>query len=105
MVGVPEPMIELSRPLALLLLPILGAFLYLTWRANAVPVLRSWLTLACRGAMCACLVLALAGLTLHQPVARQAVVFVGDLSASAADARAQQERFIAQAVGARGADD
>ncbi len=96
---------ELTNPVALLLLVLLVPLLYVAWRGNAVPALRSQLTLACRVAICTLLVLALAGLTLEQPVDRQAVVFVADLSASAAGSRSAQERFISQAVAAKRPDD
>src|SRR6267378_2534250 len=98
-------MVELSNPVALLLLVVLLPLLYLAWRGNAVAALRSRLTLVCRVAICVLLTLALAGLTLEQPVDRQAVVFVADLSASAAGSRELQGRFISQAVAAKRPDD
>src|SRR6266545_6513707 len=99
------PLFEIPNPMALLLVPILVVLLYLAWRDNALPALRSRLTLVCRATICTLLVLALAGLTLEQPVDRQAVVFVADLSASAAGSRSAQERFISQAVAAKRPDD
>jgi uncharacterized membrane protein/uncharacterized protein YegL len=104
MVGVPETMTVLN-PLILLLAPLLLLVLWLAWRDNALPALRSRLTMICRAAICTLLVLALAGVTVQQPVQRQAVVFVADLSASTEPAQAAEQRFIDQAVGAKRADD
>ena len=98
-------MFELTNPVALLALVVLVPVLYLGWRGNAVAALRSRLTLLCRIAICALLTLALGGLTFEQPVGREAVVFVADLSASAADSRPLQERFIDQAIAAKHPDD
>jgi Mg-chelatase subunit ChlD len=98
-------MFELTNPAALLALLVLVPLLYLGWRGNAVAALRSRLTLVCRLAICTLLVLAIGGLTFEQPVSREAVVFVADLSASTADTRPLQERFINQAVAAKGPDD
>jgi Ca-activated chloride channel homolog len=104
MVGFSEAM-RLTNPQLLLLVPVLLVLLYLAWRDNALPALRSWLTLVCRATICTVLVLALAGLTVQQPVEREAVVFVADLSASVAQARATEARFISQAIAAKRPDD
>lgn len=96
---------EMPNPTALLLVPVIVVVLYLAWRDNALPALRSRLTLVCRAAICTLLVLALAGLTVQQPVNREAVVFVGDVSASVAQTRDAETRFISQAVAAKRPDD
>jgi Mg-chelatase subunit ChlD len=51
------------------------------------------------------LTLALAGLTVQQPVERQAVVFVADISASTLPAQDLERNFIAQAVAGKRPDD
>ncbi|HET6319768.1 MAG TPA: VWA domain-containing protein [Chloroflexota bacterium] len=104
MVGVSEAM-TFVNPLLLLLIPLLLVVLWLAWRDNALPALRSRLTLVCRAAICTLLVLALAGSTIQQPVGREAVVFVADVSASTEQARAAEQSFISQAVSAKRPDD
>src|SRR6266542_3157800 len=99
------PLFEIPNPMALLLVPILVLLLYLAWRDNALPALRSRLTLVCRATICPLLVLALAGLTVQQPVDREAVVFVADLSASTEQARTTEQDFISQAIAAKRPDD
>ena len=99
------PLFEIPNPMALLLVPILVVLLYLAWRDNALPALRSRLTLVCRATICTLLVLALAGLTVQQPVDREAVVFVADLSASTEQARTAEQDFISQAIAAKRPDD
>src|SRR6266545_2848120 len=99
------PLFEIPNPMALLLVPILVVVLYLAWRDNALPALRSRLTLVCRATICTLLVLALAGLTVQQPVDREAVVFVADLSASTEQARTAEQDFISQAIAAKRPDD
>src|SRR2546423_1414478 len=59
---------ELLNPAVLLALPIVLVGLYLAWRDNALPALRSRLTLLCRAAICTLLILALADVTVQQPV-------------------------------------
>src|SRR5947207_3288153 len=96
---------ELLNPWVLVALPIVLVGLYLAWRDNALPALRSRLTLLCRAAMCTLLILALADVTLQQPVSRQAVVFVADTSASTSAAHASTDQFITGAIGAKRPDD
>jgi len=98
-------MVDFAHPAALaLLVPLLG-FVFLVWRQYGQDRLRARLSLVSRVAICTLLVLALAGFSLDQPLDRQAVVFVADLSASALDTRAAQARFINQAVANKDPDD
>ena len=79
--------------------------LYVIWRQQHLGGVRAYTGLAVRLTMTVALVLALSGLTVAQPLDRQAVVFVGDVSASTTNARAQQEQFIRDAVSGKRPDD
>src|SRR5438128_4497691 len=94
-----------THPELLALLVGLVPFVFVIWRQHAGSSLRARLSLLTRVAIVTLLVLGLAGFTIEQPVGRQAVVFVADLSASVEDARAEQATFIQQALEARGPDD
>jgi uncharacterized membrane protein len=63
------------------------------------------LILACRLALFTLIICALAGAAWSQPVARQSVVFVGDISASTATQRAFIEGWISAALKHKGPDD
>jgi len=100
---VPQPHVD--QPLVLLTLVALAPVLALvSWRRGMAGP-RARFSLACRLVISTLLVLALAGLSIRRPVDRQAVVFVGDVSASVQDARLQSETFIRQAVAAKRPDD
>ena len=99
--------ISFEQPLALLLLvPALGSVLYLWrqssrrregWRRLLIPAFRILLVTL--------LVVALAVPAVRYTVNRQAVVFVADLSDSAAQQRTQVEEFVRQAMEAGRSDD
>ncbi len=93
-------MLTFEKPLLLLLLIPLGILVFLTWRRMSLPFPRSqrYLILACRLALFTLIVSALAGAALSSPISRQAVVFVGDLSASAAPQQAFIEQWINNAI-------
>src|SRR5947209_18347393 len=77
------------------------------WRNMALPFPRGQrrLILACRLALFTLIICALAGTAWSQPVARQSVVFVGDISASTATQRAFIEGWISAALKHKGPDD
>lgn len=95
---------QLSHPEFLPLLAVLPG-IYWIWRQQHLGGWRAYASLGVRLVLTTALALALAGLTVAQPLDRQAVVFVADLSASAEGARQQQQDFIAQAVAAKRPDD
>ena len=70
---------QIAHPEFLLLLLVLPV-LYLVWRQQHLGGVRAYTSLAVRVAMTLALVLALAGLTVAQPLDRQAVVFVANRS-------------------------
>lgn len=95
---------QLTHPefLALLLVVLL---LYVVWRQQHLGGARAYTSLAVRLTITLALIGALAGLTVAQPLDRQAVVFVSDLSASAQNSKDQQLRFIQDAVSGKKPDD
>jgi uncharacterized membrane protein/uncharacterized protein YegL len=95
---------QLAHPEFLLLLLVLPV-LYAVWRQQHLGGARAYTSLAVRIIMTVALALALAGLTVAQPLDRQAVVFVADLSASAQSATDQQHQFIQAAANAKRPDD
>ncbi|MBV9172132.1 MAG: VWA domain-containing protein [Chloroflexi bacterium] len=95
---------QLAHPEFLLLLAVLPV-IYLVWRQQHLGGARAITSLAVRITMTVALVLALAGLTVAQPLDRQAVVFVADLSSSAQSAVPQQQQFIHDAAAAKRPDD
>jgi uncharacterized membrane protein len=93
-------MLSFEQPLLLLLLIPIGILVLLTWRRMSLPFPRSqrYLILASRLALFMLIVTALAGATVSVPISRQAVVFVGDISASTTPQRAFIEQWINDAI-------
>src|SRR6266487_3562659 len=93
-------MLSFEQPLLLLLLIPISILVLLTWRRMSLPFPRSqrYLILASRLVLFTLIVSALAGATLSLPISRQAVIFVGDLSASTAPQQAFIEQWINNAI-------
>ncbi len=93
-------MLTFEQPLLLLLLIPIGILVLLTWRRMSLPFPRSqrYLILAIRLVLFTLIVTALAGATLSVPISRQAVVFVGDISASTTPQQAFMEQWINDAI-------
>ncbi len=91
-------MFTFEQPLLLLLLLPIGLLVLLTWRHMALPFSRTQrgLILVCRLALFLLIITALAGPVLSLPTARQAVVFVGDVS----DSTLAQQDVMAQWINA-----
>src|SRR5713226_6640 len=100
-------MLTFEQPLLLLLIIPIGLLVFLTWRRMSLPFPRSQrlMILVCRFALFALIISALAGPALAQPVSRQAVVFVGDISASTAPQQASIEQWISNAIRQKRPDD
>ena len=100
-------MLTFEQPLLLLLIIPIGLLVFLTWRRMSLPFPRSQrlMILVCRFALFALIISALAGPALAQPVSRQAVVFVGDISASTAPQQAFIEQWISNAIRQKRPDD
>src|SRR6266852_7767399 len=100
-------MLTFEQPLLLLLIIPIGVLVILTWRRMSLPFPRSQrlMILACRFALFALIISALAGPALAQPVSRQAVVFVVDISASTAPQQAFIEQWISNAIRQKRPDD
>jgi hypothetical protein len=100
-------MLVFEQPLLLLLLIPICILVLLTWRRMSLPFPRSqrYLILASRLALFTLIVSALAGATLSLPISRQAVVFVGDISASTAPQQAFIEQWINDAIRHKRPDD
>ncbi len=100
-------MLVFEQPLLLLLLIPIGILVLLTWRRMSLPFPRSqrYLILASRLVLFTLIVSALAGATLSLPISRQAVVFVGDISASTTPQRAFIEQWINDAIRHKRPDD
>ena len=100
-------MLVFEQPLLLLLLIPIGILVLLTWRRMSLPFPRSqrYLILASRLVLFTLIVSALAGATLSLPISRQAVIFVGDLSASTAPQQAFIEQWINNAIRHKRPDD
>ena len=100
-------MLMFEQPLLLLLIIPVSALVFLTWRRMSLPFPRPQriLILMCRFALFALIISALAGPALAQPVTRQAVVFVGDISASATSQQAFIEQWISNAIRQKRPDD
>ena len=93
-------MVSFEQPLLLLLLIPIGILVLLTWQRMSLPFPRSqryWI-LASRLALFILIVTALAGATVSVPISRQAVVFVGDISASTIPQQAFMEQWINDAI-------
>ena len=93
-------MLSFEQPLLLLLLIPIGILVLLTWQRMSLPFPRSqrYLILASRLALFLLIITALAGATVSMPISRQAVVFVGDISASTTPQRAFMEQWINDAI-------
>jgi uncharacterized membrane protein len=89
-------MITFDQPLLLLLLIPIGVLVFLAWRRMSLPFPKAQrlMILACRLALFTLVICALAGMAWSQPVSRQAVVFVGDISASTVSQRGFIEQWI-----------
>jgi uncharacterized membrane protein len=100
-------MLTFEQPLLLLLLVPIAILVYLAWRSMSLPFPRGqrWLILGCRVALFSLIICALAGAAWSQPVTRQSVVFVGDISASTDTQRAFIEQWITNALKHKGPDD
>ena len=93
-------MLSFEQPMLLLLLIPICILVFLTWQRMSLPFPRSqrYLILASRLALFILIVTALAGATVSVPISRQAVVFVGDISASTTPQRAFIEQWINDAI-------
>src|SRR2546421_3268356 len=100
-------MLVFEQPLLLLLLLPIGRLVFLAWRRMSLPFPRAQrnMILACRLALFTMVISALAGAALALPVSRQAVVFVGDISASTTPQRAFMEQWINNAIHHKRPDD
>jgi uncharacterized membrane protein len=100
-------MLTFEQPLLLLLLIPIGILVFLTWRRMSMPFPRSqrYMILACRLALFTLVISALAGAALSMPISRQAVVFVGDISASTTPQREFMEQWINDAIRHKRSDD
>jgi uncharacterized membrane protein len=100
-------MVSFEQPFLLLLLIPIGILVMFTWRRMSLPFPRPQrhLILASRLALFTLIVTALAGATLSVPISHQAVVFVGDISASTTPQRTFIEKWINNAIHHKGAND
>lgn len=100
-------MLTFEQPLLLLLVIPVAVLVFLTWRRMSLPFPRSQriLILLCRLALFALVIAGLAGPALAQAVTRQAVVFVGDISASTTTQQAFIQQWISSAIRQKRPDD
>lgn len=100
-------MITFEQPLLLLLLIPIGVLVFLAWRRMSLPFPRPQrlMILASRLALFTLVISALAGMAWSQPVSRQSVVFVGDISASTVSQRAFIEQWINSALQQKRSED
>lgn len=100
-------MLTFEQPLLLLILLPTGLLVFLAWRRMSLPFPKTqrYMILACRLALFLLIISALAGASLSLPVSRQAVVFVGDISASTTPQRAFIEQWINNAIRHKRPDD
>lgn len=100
-------MLTFEQPLLLLILLPIALLVFLAWRRMSLPFPKTqrYMILACRLALFSLIVSALAGTALSQPISRQAVVFVGDISASTSPQRAFIEQWINNAIRHKRPDD
>ncbi len=94
---------QVGQPLVLLLLLPLVAFVGLVWQRSTHPPrsIRTRLLLGSRLVAGVALVLALAEISFHGSVSRQAVVFVADVSSSTDAARQSEQDFVTRAIAAK----
>src|SRR5229473_2035782 len=100
-------MLTFEQPLLLLLLIPIGILVFLTWRRMSLPFPRPQrnMMLASRLALFMLVISALAGAALSLPISRQAVVFVGDISASTAAQQGFIQQWINNAIQHKRPDD
>src|SRR5438876_5119945 len=100
-------MLTFEQPLLLLLLVPVCILVYMAWLNRSLPFPRGQrrVMLVCRLALFTLIICALAGASWSQPVSRQSVVFVGDISASTLPQRAFIESWINAALKHKGPDD
>src|SRR6266566_4138109 len=100
-------MLTFEQPLLLLLLLPIGTLVFLAWQRMSLPFPRAqrYMILACRLALFTLVISALAGAALSLPISRQAVVFVGDISASTAAQQGFIEQWINNAIQHKRPDD
>lgn len=93
-------MLTFDTPWLLLLFLPIALLVFFTWRRLSLPFPRAQrrLILACRLTLFALIITALAGPGVLQPVSRQAVVFVGDISASTLQQQAFMQDWINNAI-------
>jgi len=93
-------MLSFEQPLLLLLFIPIGILVLLTWRRMSLPFPRSQrnLILASRLLLFILIIAALAGASVSVPISQQAVVFVGDISASTSPQQAFMEQWINNAI-------
>src|SRR5512135_2168546 len=100
-------MLTFEQPLLLLLLVPISLLIYLTWRRMSLPFPRKqrFLILGTRLLLFTLVISALADAAWSQPVSKQAVVFVGDISASTQAQRTFIEHWINNAIRHKKPDD
>src|SRR6266851_10055676 len=100
-------MLEFEQPLLLLLLIPIGVLVFITWRRMSLPFpgAQRYMILASRLALFMLVISALAGAALSLPISRQAVVFVGDISASTAAQQGFIQQWINNAIQHKRPDD
>ena len=93
-------MVHFEQPLLLLLFIPIGILVFLTWKQMSLPFpsTQRYLILASRLLLFILIVTALAGASIPVPISRQAVVFVGDISASTTTQQAFIEQWINNAI-------
>jgi von Willebrand factor type A domain len=93
-------MVHFDQPLLLLLFIPIGILVFLTWKRMSLPFPRTQrnLILASRLLLFILIVTALAGASIPVPISQQAVVFVGDISASTTTQQAFIEQWINNAI-------
>src|SRR5260370_34870249 len=100
-------MLTFEQPLLLFLLIPVGILVFLPWRRMSLPFPRPQrnMMLASRLALFMLVISALAGAALSLPISRQAVVFVGDISASTAAQQGFIQQWINNAIQHKRPDD
>jgi uncharacterized membrane protein len=100
-------MLTFEQPLFLLLLLPIGVAVFLAWRRMSLPFPRKQrvFILVNRLILFTLVICALAGTAWAQPVTRQAVVFVADISDSTGTQRTFIEQWIVNALKHKGPDD
>ena len=99
-------MLTFEQPYLLLLFIPIGLLVFFAWRTCPCPshasnAGSSWVAACCSSSF----ICALAGAAWAQPVTRQSVVFVGDISASTGTQKAFIEQWITNAIKHKGPND